>query len=160
MRISSEELQLMQMKIDAGKKVKSFNKQVGKKRKGRKPHKQVQEEIYKDKKKNKYNVSKKEDRTYNGIVYMSKLEMKYRKYLDTLVMAGDVQKIKEQYEFKLFVKGKLVCKYLCDFFVTYMDGRREYVDVKGMKTAIYRLKKKFVEAEFNIKITEITKDDF
>ena len=46
MRISSEELQLMQMKIDAGKKVKSFNKQVGEKRKGRKPHKQVQEEIY------------------------------------------------------------------------------------------------------------------
>ena len=46
MRISSEELQLMQMKIDAGKKVKSFNKQVGEKRKGRKPHKQVQEETY------------------------------------------------------------------------------------------------------------------
>ena len=46
MRISSEELQLMKMKIDAGKKVKSFNKQVGEKRKGRKPHKQVQEEIY------------------------------------------------------------------------------------------------------------------
>ena len=159
--ITNEQLEAMKGNVERGKKQQEdINAPLSKKRTGKKSHKQVQEEIYKDKKKNKYNVSKKEDRTYNGIVYMSKLEMKYRKYLDTLVMAGEVQKIKEQYEFKLFVKEKLVCKYLCDFFVTYMDGRKEYVDVKGMKTATYRLKKKFVEAEFNIKITEITKDDF
>ena len=132
-----------------------------KKRKvGRKSFEENQLAIHRGEKKSKYGVSKKADRTYNGVVYMSKLEMKYRKYLDTLVMAGEVQKIKEQYEFKMFVKEKLVCKYLCDLVVKYMDGRTEYVDVKGVKTAMYRLKKKFVEAEFGIKITEITKDDF
>ncbi|MBU6390533.1 DUF1064 domain-containing protein, partial [Patescibacteria group bacterium] len=38
--------------------------------------------------------------------------------------------------------------------VIFGDGREEIVDVKGMKTAVYRLKKKLVEAQYGIKIIE------
>ena len=110
---------------------------------------------------NKYNTSPKDQRTHEGIVFDSKLEMNYYKRLLLLKNATmkelKVVDIKMQYVFQLSVNEKKVCKYVCDFVVTYADGRIEYIDVKGFKTAIYRLKKKFVEAQFGIEIIEITK---
>jgi hypothetical protein len=44
--------------------------------------------------------------------------------------------------------------YFADFKVTYGDGRVEVVDVKGVKTPLYRFKKKCVEAGYNIIIKE------
>ena len=44
--------------------------------------------------------------------------------------------------------------------MTYGDGRIEYVDVKGVKTDIYRIKKKLVEALYSIKIKEVKKGEF
>jgi len=111
--------------------------------------------------KNKYNVSAKSERTHEGIVFDSKAEMNYYKKL-VLFKKADmplfrVVDIKRQFVFQCTVNDIKVCKYICDFVVTYADGRIEYVDVKGMKTATYRIKKKFVEAQFGVKIIEITK---
>jgi len=111
----------------------------------------------------KYGVAKKSDRTYNGVVYMSKLEMDYRKYLELLQKASDPHerpiKIEEQVPFKIEINGHKICTYLLDFRVNYFD-RTEYVDTKGVITAIYRLKKKLVEAVYKIKIKEVKRGDF
>jgi len=46
-------------------------------------------------------------------------------------------------------------KYLVDFMIIYPDGKVEYIDVKGVKTSVYIIKKKQVEALYPIKIIEI-----
>lgn len=114
-------------------------------------------------KRTKYGVSEKADRTYNGTVYMSKLESRYRAHLDILKKAANpkekVLKIEEQVPFEIIINDHKICKYLLDFKVTYQD-RTEYVDVKGIKTDIYKLKKKLVEACYPIKIKEVKKGEF
>lgn len=114
-------------------------------------------------KRTKYGVSKKSDRTYNGKVYMSKLESRYRAHLDMLKKAANskerVIKIEEQVPFEIVINGQKICKYLLDFRVTY-ENRIEHIDVKGMKTDIYRLKKKLVEACYPIKIKEVKRGEF
>lgn len=112
----------------------------------------------------KYNVAKKSARTLSGKVYMSKLEMMYRKHLDILQKAANIKErvvdIKEQVPFEVVVNGKKICKYLLDFEVTYGDGRVEYVDVKGIATDVYKIKRKLVEALYPIKIKEVKKGEF
>lgn len=111
------------------------------------------------KRRGKYNVSKPEDRTYKGKTYMSKLEMEYRKYLDK---QKNIVSIDEQVPFQITVNGKKICKYVLDFEIKYKDGSIEFVDVKGIKggTDVFRIKKKLVEALFEIKILEVYREDF
>lgn len=47
-------------------------------------------------------------------------------------------------------KGKAVrgIKYYADFVVTYVDGHKEVVDVKGVRTDVYKLKKKLLLAKY------------
>lgn len=113
----------------------------------------------------KYGVAPKKDRTHkDGTVYMSKLEMNYRKHLDLLKKAtsksNKVVSYKEQVPMEVFINGIKIYKYLLDFQVEYADGRTEYIDVKGILTSIYRLKKKGVEAYYGIKIKEVKRGDF
>ena len=106
---------------------------------------------------NKYNVSAKKDRTFNGTTYHSKAEMNYRKRLDMLTKAkgnDKVMKIEEQVIYPIVVKDAKICKYLLDFRVTY-PNRVEHIDVKGFITPEFSLKKKLVEALFPIQIIEV-----
>ena len=115
-------------------------------------------------KRSKYGVSPKNERTYNGKLYMSKLECNYRKHLDLLIRASNpkerVVKIEEQVVYEIVVNHKKICKYLLDFRVTYGDGRVECVDTKGVLTAIYRLKKKLLLATLGIEIKEVKRNEF
>ena len=115
-------------------------------------------------KRHKYSVSPKAERTYNDKIYDSKLEMNYRKHLDLLTKATKeserVVEINEQVPYDCFVNNKKICSYRADFEVEYQDGRIVVVDCKGMKTPMYRLKKKLVEALFDVEIVEITSKDF
>lgn len=55
--------------------------------------------------------------------------------------------------------GKRVApiKYNADFLVTYTDGHQEIEDVKGMRTAVYQLKKRlFMRAFPDLQIKEIS----
>ena len=58
---------------------------------------------------NKYGVNPKEKRTYNGTVYASTAEMKYRIKLDTIVKYNNeenpISKIEEQVKFPIEIKG-------------------------------------------------------
>lgn len=94
---------------------------------------------------------------YNGYVYMSKKEANYAQELDYLMKAKGADRVlsfERQVPFQVILNGKKICKYLADFKVFYADGHEEIIDVKGVRTNIYTLKKKLVEAQFGIKIIE------
>lgn len=116
------------------------------------------------KRKSKYNVAPKNQRTYKGKVYDSKLEKNYRAKLELMKKAtkeeNRVVDIREQVPFEFVINGLKVCTYLLDFKVTFADGRVEHIDTKGVITDIYRIKKKLMLACYGIKIKEVTKKDF
>jgi len=99
-------------------------------------------------KRDKYNRSPKEERTVDGIIFDSKKEMNY--YLK-LKLDPDVYFALRQIPFEL--PGKT--KYYCDFLVFYQDGHYEFIDVKGMKTDMYKLKKRQVQDLYPVKIKEV-----
>lgn len=88
-------------------------------------------------KRNKFNAVK---TTYKGIKYDSKMEAKYAKLLDLLVKSGEVENVERQHKIELIVNGKKICNYIIDFKVYYSDGNVEYHEVKGVETALFKLK--------------------
>ena len=112
----------------------------------------------------KYGVSAKKDRTLAGVTYMSKLEMQYRAHLNLLkkarLLEERVVSIEEQVPYKIEINGKLICHYLLDFKVEYGDGRIEYIDVKGISTPVYKIKRKLIESIYPFKIKEVKKGQF
>jgi len=91
----------------------------------------------------------------DGVRFDSVKESNYYLFLKSELEAGRINKLELQPEFPIEIKGTHICLYKADFRVTYPDGRKETIDVKGMKTPVYRLKKKLVEAKYLIKIIEI-----
>ena len=102
-------------------------------------------------KRSKYGVAPKADRTIDGITFDSKKEMVHYVCLKSHVVEGIVKYFLRQVPFHL--PGNVV--YRADFMVFMRDGSVEVRDVKGMKTAMYRLKKKQVEALYPVKIIEV-----
>lgn len=102
----------------------------------------------------KYNAQK---TVIDGIRFDSKAEAEYYLQLKLLQKAGEIVSIELQPEFELLPaeKGKRAVKYVADFLVTYSDGREEIIDVKGVKTAVYRLKKRWVEHKYGIQVKEV-----
>ena len=98
----------------------------------------------------KFNVnSDVRQRTFNGIVFDSRLEMKYyRDVLCPLEKSGDIVVCELQKSYELQPKfkhdGKIVqpIKYIADFFVRYKDGREEVIDTKGYPDQTALLKRK------------------
>ena len=92
----------------------------------------------------------------DGIVFASKKEA--RRYCDLKILecAGEIRDLELQPAFPFSINGRKVtfpsgrqAKYIADF--AYFDvvlNRRVVLDVKGMKTEIYKLKKAIVEAMF------------
>ena len=78
------------------------------------------------------------------------------RYLDLLLLikSGEISDLELQVSYPIFINDKKVFKYIADF-VYLENGNKIVEDVKGYKTAIYRIKKKCVEAYYNIKIREI-----
>jgi len=109
---------------------------------------------------NKFNAKKV---VIDGIKFDSIKEGRYYKSLliqKKAVNPSDrVVDIQTQVRYDIDVNGKRIGFYKLDFHVTYANGRIEYVDVKGLKKGsayqIFRLKKKLVEAIYNISIKEV-----
>lgn len=110
--------------------------------------------VIKGKRKSKYNAKR---TVVDGVTFDSKKEAEYYRHLLQLVKCGEIKRLELQPEIELNASnGKKVCSYFCDFL--YWSNKERnwiYVDVKGVKTAMYRLKKKWVEIQYGIKITEI-----
>lgn len=92
---------------------------------------------------------------YAGRWYASRREAARAQELDLLKSAEDgVSHWVPQPEFRCEINGHHICTYFADFQVIWKDGRVTYEDVKGMKTPVYRLKKKLVLALHGIEIEE------
>lgn len=104
---------------------------------------------YRDFKRSKYNVGRKETREYNGVYYDSKLEASYAAKFDALQGGGAITSWRRQVTVPLCVYGKEICRYRVDFELTHNDGTVEFVEVKGFETPIWRLKWKLFEALMN-----------
>lgn len=96
----------------------------------------------------KYNAVKTEA---DGLKFDSKKEARYYAALKVRQQAGEVLFFIRQVGLDL--PGGV--KYRVDFLVFLSDGSVEFVDVKGMKTAMYKLKKKQVESLYPIEIKEV-----
>jgi hypothetical protein len=97
---------------------------------------------------NKYNARRVQ---YDGINFSSQKEADY--YLSLLLAkkSNDLSYFLRQVP--LHLHGGV--KYVCDFVEFWKNGEIRYVDVKGMKTPIYKMKKKIVEATYPVKILEV-----
>ena len=87
----------------------------------------------------------------DGIKFASKKEAKRYRELKTLREIGEVLFFLRQVPFHL----EAGVKYVCDFLVFWTNGEVTIEDVKGIKTDMYILKKKMVEATYPVIITEI-----
>lgn len=95
--------------------------------------------------KHKFNAKRTE---IDNIKFDSKKEAQYYSTLKLQQRAGEVIFFLRQVPFHL--PGNT--KYVCDFQVFYSDGTVKFVDVKGVETAMFKLKKKQVEELYPIQI--------
>ena len=99
--------------------------------------------------------------TVHGIRFASKAEAKRYGELLYLGYAGEVRNLELQPRFDLRVDGKSVGTYVADFRYEarpspYNVMWRDVVeDVKGVRTPVYKLKKKLVEAQYGLTIQEV-----
>ena len=87
----------------------------------------------------------------DGIKFASKKEAKYYQDLKLRQAAGEVLFFLRQVPFHL--PGNV--RYVCDFQEFLADGQVKFVDVKGYKTDMYKLKVKQVKAVFGVTIEEV-----
>lgn len=106
--------------------------------------------------------------TVDSITFASKAEAKRYGELKLLEKAGEIIGLKVQPEFSLnawsadHADCPKVGVYRADFEYVIpgyrpITDQRVIEDVKGVKTALYRWKKKHFEAQYGITITEITR---
>ncbi len=116
------------------------------------------------KKRSKFNVDQSKDgiavRTVGGITFASVAEARRWSELRLLERAGQIAGLVRQPEFVFHVKQQPIFKYVADFkyrgaLISNSSEVIEDVKSKPTKTAVYRLKKKLIEAQFGIKITEV-----
>lgn len=91
----------------------------------------------------------------DGIKFDSKKEARRYQDLKILERAGEIFGLELQPRFSIIVNGFKICTYVADFRY-YEEGNPNEVieDVKGVKTAIYRLKNKLMQAVHGIEILE------
>ena len=87
-------------------------------------------------------------RTYAGRVYHSKSEAKYAFELDALKAAGRIKDWAPQVAREIVVEGVKICKVVIDFEVIPIAGKPWYIEVKGMESEVYKLKRKLLRACF------------
>lgn len=98
------------------------------------------------KKRHKYNARRV---TVDGYTFDSKAEARRYNQLRLLQRAGDIADLELQPSFELqpgFTdasgKRQRAIRYVADFAYTLPDGRRVVEDVKGVETAVFKLKRK------------------
>lgn len=92
----------------------------------------------------------------DGFTFDSQAEARRYLLLKALQKSGHIKKLERQVKYLLAVEGTKIADYVCDF--RYIDEKRQVLvveDVKGVKTPVYRLKKKLMKAIYGIDIVEV-----
>lgn len=95
---------------------------------------------------------------HGGIKYHSGKEAAYAAELDLRKKAGDIASWERQVKIPLNIGRFHIANYYCDFLIYHNDGRKEFVEIKGFRTEVWRLKWKLFEALWsgpNIEMTVI-----
>lgn len=111
-------------------------------------HWTIEQYINYKQKKSKYGAKK---TSIDGYTFDSQKEADQYEDYKRLLKAGEIRGFCIQPTFILAPN----LKYKADFIVFYNDGTSEIIDVKGMKTKEYIIKKKVFEDKFNLKIKEV-----
>ena len=89
----------------------------------------------------------------DGKVFDSQGEGNRYFQLRILQRAGHIKDLKCQVKFELEINGVKICNYIADF--TYLeDGRYVVEDFKGMRTQVYKIKKRLMYAILGVEIRE------
>lgn len=103
-------------------------------------------------KKSKYHSRK---TPVDGILFDSQAEASYYKTLKLLLRAGKINGFCRQAKFIVTEgkNGEKGTEYVTDFIIFYPDGTYRIVDVKGVKTEVFKLKIKCLREKYpNLKI--------
>ena len=96
----------------------------------------------------KYNKYRNIKTVVDGIKFESKAEADYYGLLKILKKHGEVESFEMQVEYVLTAG----IKYRLDFLVKYTDGHTEYIDIKGVKTDVFKLKARLMKHDHGITI--------
>lgn len=92
----------------------------------------------------------------DGIRFHSRKEAARYQDLRLLERAGAIKGLQLQPSFPLLINGVAVGRYDADFrYVDCVNGEVVTEDVKGIRTPVYRLKKRLVEALYPTVIREV-----
>lgn len=104
----------------------------------------------------KFNVGKdKTDRTYDGIIFDSVVEMKY--YRDVILpktQSGEITYFERQKRYELqpsyVYQGKKIrpIDYKADFYIEYKNGNIVVIDIKGCPDSVAKLKRKMFSYKY------------
>jgi hypothetical protein len=87
----------------------------------------------------------------DGITFDSKKEAVHYAYLKSLEKRGIITDLKLQTKLDFKIDGKKIFTYKPDFEYNDEFGHH-IIDVKGVQTPVFKLKKKLIEAQYKIKI--------
>lgn len=91
-------------------------------------------------------IAPSDERLYDGVLYHSKSEAKYAAILGFMLRVGQIKQWWRQVRVPLIVNGVTVCTMVADFQVEHLDGARELIEVKGLETDVYKIKRKLFAA--------------
>lgn len=93
---------------------------------------------------------------YAGYTFDSQAEMRRYQELCLLRAAGNITDLAVHPAYPLVVNGVVVANYVADFsYIETATGREVVEDVKGVRTNVYRIKRKLMLACHNITIQEV-----
>jgi len=92
----------------------------------------------------------------DGYVFASKAEARRYSELKLLEQAGEIDHLMLQPKYEIAINKKHICNYFADFQYRLHRGAYVVEDVKGVRTPVYQLKKKLVEAIYGITIAEVS----
>lgn len=97
-------------------------------------------------------------KTIDGIEHDSKKEALRWMELQMLQRAGEISELRRQVTFELIPKqvGERACNYIADFvYVDNKTNRTVVEDAKGVRTDVYKIKKKLMLWRYDIRIKEV-----
>lgn len=102
----------------------------------------------------KYNNQK---TVVNGILFDSKREANRYCELLLLMRAGEITNLQRQVRYTLIPKqdGERACEYVADFVYTDKAGHTIVEDVKGVRTDVYKIKRKLMRWVHGITVDEV-----
>jgi hypothetical protein len=111
-------------------------------------------------KRGRFGVAPKDERTMDGVTFDSKREMRRYAELKQMERAGLIRNLELQPAFPVFLNGERLCTFTADARYFTAAGECVVEDTKSsgtQKDAAFRLRKRAAELFYGIKITEVVR---